>query len=183
MMMMTLAPAVSPTIGAYLAEWVDWRAIFAAARCARRGGVRCGRRAARPRPTTTAAGLDLAGMARAYGTLLRSPAFRRLHGVRRLHQRRRGSPSSPPRRTCCRTPAPAAEHLRADDPAADGDLHGRQRARRPLRAAHRQPAPVLCRPRPRLCRRARPGGRGAGSARSASGCCSCRSRWPRSATG
>lgn len=29
MMAMTLAPAVSPAIGAYLAEWVDWRAIFA----------------------------------------------------------------------------------------------------------------------------------------------------------
>jgi DHA1 family bicyclomycin/chloramphenicol resistance-like MFS transporter len=29
MMAMTLAPAVSPAIGAYLAEWIDWRAIFA----------------------------------------------------------------------------------------------------------------------------------------------------------
>ena len=37
MMTMTLAPGVSPAIGAYLAEWIDWRAIFAAARRARRG--------------------------------------------------------------------------------------------------------------------------------------------------
>jgi DHA1 family bicyclomycin/chloramphenicol resistance-like MFS transporter len=29
MMAMTVAPSVSPTIGACLAEWVDWRAIFA----------------------------------------------------------------------------------------------------------------------------------------------------------
>src|SRR5579864_1167328 len=29
MMAMSLAPAISPAIGAYLAEWVDWRAIFA----------------------------------------------------------------------------------------------------------------------------------------------------------
>ena len=28
MMAMTLAPAISPAVGAYLAEWVDWRAIF-----------------------------------------------------------------------------------------------------------------------------------------------------------
>jgi DHA1 family bicyclomycin/chloramphenicol resistance-like MFS transporter len=28
MMAMSLAPAISPAIGAYLAEWVDWRAIF-----------------------------------------------------------------------------------------------------------------------------------------------------------
>ena len=29
MMAMTVAPGISPTIGAYLAEWLDWRAIFA----------------------------------------------------------------------------------------------------------------------------------------------------------
>jgi DHA1 family bicyclomycin/chloramphenicol resistance-like MFS transporter len=28
MMAMTLAPAISPTFGAYLSEWIDWRAIF-----------------------------------------------------------------------------------------------------------------------------------------------------------
>src|SRR5262249_13546342 len=28
MMAMTLAPAVSPALGAYLVEWADWRAIF-----------------------------------------------------------------------------------------------------------------------------------------------------------
>src|SRR5260370_16421224 len=29
MMAMTLAPAISPAAGAYLAEWVDWRSVFA----------------------------------------------------------------------------------------------------------------------------------------------------------
>ena len=29
MLAMTLPPAISPAVGAYLAEWVDWRAIFA----------------------------------------------------------------------------------------------------------------------------------------------------------
>ena len=29
MMAMTLAPAISPALGAYLAEWFGWRAIFA----------------------------------------------------------------------------------------------------------------------------------------------------------
>src|SRR5438270_4200137 len=28
MMAMTLAPAISPAFGAYLSEWIDWRAIF-----------------------------------------------------------------------------------------------------------------------------------------------------------
>src|SRR5213076_731089 len=28
MMVMSLAPAISPAVGAYLAEWLDWRAIF-----------------------------------------------------------------------------------------------------------------------------------------------------------
>ena len=33
MMTMTLVPGVSPAIGAYLAEWIDWRAIFACSAC------------------------------------------------------------------------------------------------------------------------------------------------------
>jgi DHA1 family bicyclomycin/chloramphenicol resistance-like MFS transporter len=74
MMAMTLAPAISPAIGAYLAEWVDWRAIFVllgvlgaivlALTVARLGETN-------PHP----ARLNLAGMAGSYGTLLRSPAF------------------------------------------------------------------------------------------------------------
>ena len=74
MMAMTLAPAVSPAIGAYLAEWVGWRAIFALL-----GGlgavvlvltvVRLGE--TNPHP----ARLDLAGMAGSYATLLRSRQF------------------------------------------------------------------------------------------------------------
>jgi MFS transporter, DHA1 family, multidrug resistance protein len=74
MMAMTLAPAISPALGAYLAEWVDWRAIFAllgglgaivfAATLARLGETNRNR-----------ARLDLAGMAGAYASLLRSPGF------------------------------------------------------------------------------------------------------------
>ncbi len=74
MMAMTLAPAVSPAIGAYLAEWVDWRAIFAllgvlgaavlALTVARLGETNT-------RPTR----LDLVGMAESYLTLLRSPQY------------------------------------------------------------------------------------------------------------
>ena len=74
MMAMTLAPAVSPAFGAYLTEWVDWRAIFALLGVlgavvflvvlARLGETNLSRTR-----------LDLAGMARAYVELLRSPAF------------------------------------------------------------------------------------------------------------
>ena len=35
MMVMSLAPSLSPAIGAYLAQWVGWRADFVAARCGR----------------------------------------------------------------------------------------------------------------------------------------------------
>jgi DHA1 family bicyclomycin/chloramphenicol resistance-like MFS transporter len=74
MMAMTLAPAVSPAFGAYLTEWVDWRAIFALLGVlgavvflvvlARLGETNLSRTR-----------LDLAGMAGAYVELLRSPAF------------------------------------------------------------------------------------------------------------
>lgn len=74
MMVMTLVPAVSPTLGAYLAEWVDWRAIFVllgalgaavfVAVVVRLGETNHHRTR-----------LNLAGMAGAYGTLLRSPTF------------------------------------------------------------------------------------------------------------
>ncbi|HLY45873.1 MAG TPA: multidrug effflux MFS transporter [Stellaceae bacterium] len=74
MMAMTLAPAISPAFGAYLAEWFGWRAIFALL-----GGLgtivfvatvmRLGETNRNPAP------LDLAGMAGAYAVLLRSPIF------------------------------------------------------------------------------------------------------------
>ena len=74
MMAMTLAPAISPAFGAYLAEWFDWRAIFAllgglgvivfAATVARLGETNRHR-----------VRLDLAGMTGAYAVLLRSPTF------------------------------------------------------------------------------------------------------------
>ena len=74
MMAMTLAPAISPAFGAYLAEWFDWRAIFV---------VLGGLGAAVFIATVVRLGetnrhrvrLDLGGMAGAYTTLLRSPAF------------------------------------------------------------------------------------------------------------
>jgi DHA1 family bicyclomycin/chloramphenicol resistance-like MFS transporter len=74
MMAMTLAPAISPALGAYLAEWFDWRAIFALL-----GGLgavvfvatvmRLGETNRHP------VRLDFAGMARSYAILLRSPEF------------------------------------------------------------------------------------------------------------
>ena len=74
MMAMTLAPAISPALGAYLAEWFDWRAIFTLL-----GGLgaivfvatvmRLGETNRHP------VRLDFAGMTRSYALLLRSPGF------------------------------------------------------------------------------------------------------------
>ena len=74
MMAMTLAPAVSPAVGAGLVEWIDWRAIFVLL-----GGLgaivfvatllRLGETNRNP------ARLDVAGMAGGYALLLRSPGF------------------------------------------------------------------------------------------------------------
>src|SRR5437868_1972232 len=74
MMAMTLAPAISPAFGAYLAEWFDWRAIFTVL-----GGLgavvfvatvlRLGETNRRP------VRLNLAGLAGAYAELFGSPAF------------------------------------------------------------------------------------------------------------
>jgi len=74
MMAMTLAPAVSPAIGAYLAEWIDWRAIFGllgalGAAVLWVTAARLGETNTRPAP------LRFIGMAGAYFTLLRSFAF------------------------------------------------------------------------------------------------------------
>jgi DHA1 family bicyclomycin/chloramphenicol resistance-like MFS transporter len=74
MMAMTLAPAISPALGAYLAEWFDWRAIFALL-----GGLgavvfvatvmRLGETNRHP------VRLNFTGTARSYAILLRSPGF------------------------------------------------------------------------------------------------------------
>ena len=74
MLAMTLAPAISPAIGAYLAEWVGWRAIFAllgvlGAVVLAITVVRLGETNIDPAP------LDFIGMIGGYMTLLRSPAF------------------------------------------------------------------------------------------------------------
>lgn len=74
MMAMTLAPAISPALGAYLSEWFSWRAIFVLlttlgaivfALTLRHLGETNRQRTR----------FDLAGMAGAYAALLRSPAF------------------------------------------------------------------------------------------------------------
>jgi len=74
MMAMSLAPAVSPAFGAYLAEWFDWRAIFALL-----GGLGAIVFAATvvrlPETHLHRASLDLAGMGRTAILLLRSPGF------------------------------------------------------------------------------------------------------------
>jgi DHA1 family bicyclomycin/chloramphenicol resistance-like MFS transporter len=74
MLAMTLAPAISPAVGAYLTEWVGWRAIFVVLGVL--GGVVLAMTVARLGETNTnPTRLDLAGMIGSYLTLLRSPAF------------------------------------------------------------------------------------------------------------
>jgi len=74
MMAMSLAPAISPAIGAYLAEWIDWRAIFAVLGIL--GGVVLAQTVARLGETNLhPARLHLAGMAGSYIALFRSPQF------------------------------------------------------------------------------------------------------------
>ncbi len=74
MMAMTLAPAISPALGAYLAEWVDWRAIFALLGVY--GAIVLAMTVARlAEANAHPARLDLVGMAVAHITLLRSPQF------------------------------------------------------------------------------------------------------------
>jgi DHA1 family bicyclomycin/chloramphenicol resistance-like MFS transporter len=74
MMAMTLAPAISPALGASLAEWIDWRAIFALLGILGAGVLawtvaRLGETNAHPMR------LDPVGLMRAYSSLLRSPQF------------------------------------------------------------------------------------------------------------
>ena len=74
MMAMTLAPAISPALGAYLAEWFGWRAVFAV--LGGLGGVVLVATVIRLGETNRQrVRLDLAGMAGANLALLRSPAF------------------------------------------------------------------------------------------------------------
>jgi DHA1 family bicyclomycin/chloramphenicol resistance-like MFS transporter len=71
---MTLAPAISPALGAYLAEWFGWRAVFAV--LGGLGGVVLVATVVRLGETNRQrVRLDLAGMAGANLALLRSPAF------------------------------------------------------------------------------------------------------------
>jgi MFS transporter, DHA1 family, multidrug resistance protein len=75
MMAMTLAPALSPAVGAYLAEWVSWRAIFAL--LAALGAVVLALAATHLAETNRRpVRLDPIGMAGSYVTLLRSRQFR-----------------------------------------------------------------------------------------------------------
>ena len=72
-MAMSLAPSISPAIGAYLAEWVGWRADFALL-----GALGVGvlvLTSVKLDETHAAAAINLAGMGRSFVLLLRSPAF------------------------------------------------------------------------------------------------------------
>ena len=74
MMAMTLAPAISPALGAYLAEWFSWRAIFVVLGAL--GAIVFVATVARLGETNRhRVRLDVPGIAGAYATLLRSPAF------------------------------------------------------------------------------------------------------------
>jgi DHA1 family bicyclomycin/chloramphenicol resistance-like MFS transporter len=74
MMAMSLAPAVSPAFGAYLAEWFDWRAIFIL--LGGLGAIVFAATVARlPETHFHRVPLDAAGMGRTAILLFRSPAF------------------------------------------------------------------------------------------------------------
>jgi MFS transporter, DHA1 family, multidrug resistance protein len=74
MMAMSLAPGISPAIGAYLAEWVDWRAIFAVLGIL--GAIVLALTVAWLGETNAhPARLHLVGMAASCIALLRSPQF------------------------------------------------------------------------------------------------------------
>jgi DHA1 family bicyclomycin/chloramphenicol resistance-like MFS transporter len=73
-MAMSLAPSISPAIGAYLAEWFGWRADFALLGVV--GAAVLALTAAKLEEThASPATVDFAGMARSFGLLLRSSAF------------------------------------------------------------------------------------------------------------
>src|SRR6266851_9504460 len=74
-MAMSLAPSISPALGAYLAEWVGWRADFALLGAA--GAAVLVFTVTKLEETHVApASVSLAGMTRSFVLLLRSPAFR-----------------------------------------------------------------------------------------------------------
>jgi MFS transporter, DHA1 family, multidrug resistance protein len=73
-MAMSLAPSISPAIGAYLAQWVGWRADFALLGAV--GAAVLILTVAKLEEThATPASFNLAGMAGSFVLLLRSPAF------------------------------------------------------------------------------------------------------------
>jgi MFS transporter, DHA1 family, multidrug resistance protein len=73
-MAMSLAPSISPAIGAYLAEWVGWRADFALLGAV--GAAVLTLTVAKLEEThSTPASLNVAGMLASFVLLLRSPAF------------------------------------------------------------------------------------------------------------
>src|SRR5438874_2440881 len=152
MMAMTLAPAISPALGAYLAEWFDWRAIFVLLGAL--GAVVFAATVIRLAETNRhPASLDVAGMARSYALLLRSPGFGGFVLCSAWHQRvvvyvHRKRALSRHRRAWR-----AAQHLRAHDPVPDGDLHARQCCGGEVRATRRQLAAADRRPRPGAGRR------------------------------
>src|SRR5437764_13722858 len=74
MMAMTLAPAISPAFGAYLSEWIDWRAIFLLL-CGLGTIIFVATLAGLAEPNRSRNRLGLAGMAGAYGLLLTWPGF------------------------------------------------------------------------------------------------------------
>jgi DHA1 family bicyclomycin/chloramphenicol resistance-like MFS transporter len=73
-MAMSLAPSVSPAIGAYLAQWAGWRADFAL--LAAVGATVLALSVARLKETNTSPiRVNVAGICASFGLLLRSPAF------------------------------------------------------------------------------------------------------------
>ena len=73
MMVMSLVPSLSPAVGAYLTQWVGWRADFALLGGV--GAIVLIVTAARLEETHVPASADLAGTVRSFVLLLRSPPF------------------------------------------------------------------------------------------------------------
>jgi hypothetical protein len=156
MMAMTLAPAISPALGAYLTEWFGWRAVFAV--LGGLGGVVLVATVIRLGETNRQRlQLDPSSMVGANLTLLRSPGFVGFAVC--------GACTSASWFTfIASAPHILAEALRRPPSTyglmillPSGDLHARQCRGGAVRAALRQLAAAARRPGARLCRRARDG--------------------------
>ena len=128
MMAMSLAPAVSPAIGAYITEWFGWRAMFVL--LGGFGTIVIGWAALRLAETLhQPVPLNLGAIGRSYGMLLRAPAFICFALCTAFTSASWFTFIATAPYLDVGDAASAAERLWADDPPADGRLYRRQRRR------------------------------------------------------